>query len=70
MQKVYFFQIYNGVIHAFLSMVRNEGFLSLYKGLTPNLIQIIPHTGMQFALFNMATEIYIYSAAQTGMNEQ
>jgi hypothetical protein len=51
-------KMYRGVFHAFSSMIRNEGFLSLYKGLTPNLIQIIPHTGMQFGFFRVLTQLY------------
>jgi len=51
-------KIYKGVTQAFLIMIRTEGYLSLYKGMTPNLIQIVPHTGMQFGMFNVFSEIY------------
>lgn len=30
-------------------MIQTEGFLSLWKGLIPSLIQIIPYSGLQFA---------------------
>lgn len=51
-------QVYRGILHALSSMVRQEGILSLYKGLTPNLIQIAPHTGMQFTFFHLFSNLY------------
>lgn len=45
-------------------MIRTEGVFSLYKGLTPNLIQIVPHTGLQFAFFNMCSQFLADTSAE------
>lgn len=52
------FQIYRGVVHALISMIRKEGFLSLYNGLVPSLALIMPQTGVQFASFRLFVESY------------
>ena len=56
--KFYLFQIYQGMTHAFTTMVKHEGILSLYKGLIPSILQIMPQTGVQFASFRLFSESY------------
>ncbi|CAG7835236.1 unnamed protein product [Allacma fusca] len=50
-------KVYRGVYHAFQSMIRYEGILSVYKGLIPALLQIMPHTGVQFASFHLFSNL-------------
>lgn len=47
---------YKGFTNATLTMVRNEGGLSLFKGLLPTLGQIAPHAGVQFAVYKLFTD--------------
>jgi hypothetical protein len=35
-----------------------EGTRAFFKGLSPTLIQIAPHTGAQFACYNILTTIW------------
>ncbi|CAL8083279.1 unnamed protein product [Orchesella dallaii] len=58
-------KIYRGISHACLCMIREEGVTSLYKGLAPNLIQIVPHTGMQFGFFQLFSNLYRYLSGKT-----
>ncbi|XP_035223670.1 mitochondrial thiamine pyrophosphate carrier-like isoform X1 [Stegodyphus dumicola] len=42
---------YKNMFHAATVMIRTEGLLSFYKGLSPTLIQIMPNAGAQFAFY-------------------
>jgi solute carrier family 25 (mitochondrial phosphate transporter), member 23/24/25/41 len=44
---------YNGMTHAFMTMVRAEGVVSLYKGLVPTLVGIAPYAALNFASYDM-----------------
>ncbi|PNH02235.1 putative envelope ADP,ATP carrier protein, chloroplastic [Tetrabaena socialis] len=44
---------YSGAIHAAAMMARNEGFISLYKGLVPTLIGIAPYAALNFATYDL-----------------
>jgi solute carrier family 25 (mitochondrial phosphate transporter), member 23/24/25/41 len=44
---------YSGMGNAFVTMVRTEGAVSLYKGLVPTLIGIAPYAAMNFATYDM-----------------
>lgn len=46
---------YKGFLHAFSTMVKNEGSPALFKGLLPTLGQIAPHAGVQFAVYKLFT---------------
>ncbi|CAJ1958636.1 unnamed protein product [Cylindrotheca closterium] len=39
---------YNGIIRTVVVSVRDEGFLALYKGVTPTLIGALPYEGIKF----------------------
>lgn len=39
-------------------MAAKEGLLSLYRGLSPTLLQIGPYTGCQFAMYKFLVEVY------------
>ncbi|KAG2502088.1 hypothetical protein HYH03_000580 [Edaphochlamys debaryana] len=44
---------YKGAVDAAVSMVRHEGFMSLYKGLVPTLIGIAPYAALNFATYDL-----------------
>lgn len=46
---------YTGFTNAFITMVRKEGTLSLFKGLLPTIGQIAPHAGIQFLIYKLFT---------------
>lgn len=63
------FQIYRGVLHAFYTMVTVEGVTSLYKGLAPALLQIMPYAGVQFSAFHFFSKLLARdSLANNGMH--
>lgn len=51
---------YNGVIHAFVSIYKQEGFRAYFKGLTPTIIQVAPHAGVQFMCYKVFNQVYRY----------
>jgi len=44
---------YHGIIHTGGSILRTEGALGLYRGLTPTLLGIIPYAGLSFYFFEL-----------------
>ncbi|KAF7992602.1 hypothetical protein HCN44_004946 [Aphidius gifuensis] len=50
-------KIYTSHLSAYITMLKNESTKSLFRGLSPTLIQIAPHTGLQFFLYNLLTNI-------------
>lgn len=58
---------YNGMSHAFVSMARNEGIMSLYKGLIPTLVGIAPYAAMNFATYDMMKR-WFYESTGTSQN--
>ncbi|KAL6268474.1 hypothetical protein P5V15_001607 [Pogonomyrmex californicus] len=51
-------QIYNGILHSCSSILRQESPRAFYSGLLPTLLQIAPHTGLQFMFYGLFTDIY------------
>lgn len=51
-------QVYNGVLHSCRSIVRHESPRVFFYGLYPTLLQIVPHTGLQFAFYEFLTDFY------------
>ncbi|GJQ68468.1 hypothetical protein Trydic_g17045 [Trypoxylus dichotomus] len=51
---------YNGIINAFLKIYRNEGFPVYFRGLTPTIIQVAPHAGLQFMCYKLFSQLYKY----------
>jgi len=52
------FQVYNGVLHSFRSILQQESPRVFFSGLLPTLLQIAPHTGLQFAFYKLFTDFY------------
>jgi solute carrier family 25 phosphate transporter 23/24/25/41 len=42
-----------GAVDAVTSMVRSEGLISLYKGLSPTLIGVAPYAAINFATYDL-----------------
>ncbi|XP_054714694.1 mitochondrial thiamine pyrophosphate carrier-like [Uloborus diversus] len=60
---------YGSIYQAVQLMVKNEGLLSFYKGLSPTLLQIAPQAGAQFAFYRifqgMWDSVFSRSSAET-----
>ncbi|OAY85499.1 putative mitochondrial adenine nucleotide transporter BTL3, partial [Ananas comosus] len=54
-------KVLGGVTGCFTHMVRNEGFLSLYKGLTPALISIGPASAVFYAVYDILKTSHLSS---------
>ena len=44
--------IYKNGFDAGKKILKNEGFLSFYKGLLPNILRMVPNTAIRFAIFD------------------
>ncbi|XP_034176577.1 mitochondrial thiamine pyrophosphate carrier [Osmia lignaria lignaria] len=51
-------QVYKGIFHSCSCIVRHESPRVFFYGLLPSLLQIAPHTGLQFAFYGFFTDIY------------
>ncbi|GFG33887.1 hypothetical protein Cfor_09858 [Coptotermes formosanus] len=51
-------KVYKNILHACTVIYTHEGPKAFFKGLSPTLIQIAPHTGAQFACYNIFTTIW------------
>ncbi|XP_012534513.1 mitochondrial thiamine pyrophosphate carrier [Monomorium pharaonis] len=51
-------QVYKGVLHSCSSILRQESPKAFFSGLLPTLLQIAPHTGLQFAFYAFFTDFY------------
>ncbi|ETV85240.1 hypothetical protein H257_03053 [Aphanomyces astaci] len=48
---------YRGMLHAFVTIVRDEGALSLFKGMGPTLLGSIPYEGIKFGTYDLFREL-------------
>jgi solute carrier family 25 phosphate transporter 23/24/25/41 len=46
-------KIYSGIFDCMRKIVKFEGVLALFKGLTPSLIGILPYASTDLALFHL-----------------
>jgi solute carrier family 25 thiamine pyrophosphate transporter 19 len=58
-------RVYSGTLEAFTSILKNEGFLVLYRGILPTFIQVAPHAGTQFMCYKVFNNIYKYVTNST-----
>jgi len=49
---------YTSIPQALVMLIKEEGFLAMYKGLCPTLIQIGPQTGCQFGFYAVLTSLW------------
>lgn len=61
-------RVYNGVLHSCSSILRQESPRVFFYGLLPNLLQIAPHTGLQFAFYGLFTDLYKRYTSSTDFN--
>jgi hypothetical protein len=55
---------YKGIIRTVLLTVRDEGFLALYKGVTPTLLGAIPYEGVKFGTVGLMETLFPPSSNQ------
>ena len=51
-------KLYKSMTDAFVSMVRNEGMFSLFRGLKPNLILVAPQSGLTFVSYKFFKDLW------------
>ncbi|KAG7517707.1 solute carrier family 25 member 43 [Solea senegalensis] len=51
---------FNGMIDCFIQVVKNKGVLSLWNGLTANIIKIVPCFGLLYTCFEMCKQVCLY----------
>ncbi|KAL6441111.1 hypothetical protein ACFW04_003443 [Cataglyphis niger] len=61
-------QVYNGMLHSCSSILRQESPKVFFSGLFPTLLQIAPHTGLQFAFYEFFTDFYKRFTSGTDTN--
>ncbi|KAL0115728.1 hypothetical protein PUN28_010928 [Cardiocondyla obscurior] len=61
-------QVYNGILHSCRLIFRQESPKVFFSGLLPTLLQIAPHTGLQFAFYNFFTDVYKKCTSDTNTN--
>ncbi|CAL1677855.1 unnamed protein product [Lasius platythorax] len=61
-------QVYNGVLHSCSLILRQESPKVFFSGLLPTLLQIAPHTGLQFAFYEFFTDFYKRYTSGTNIN--
>lgn len=42
---------YNGMIDVLIKTVKYEGFFSLFKGMTPNLLKVVPAVSISYTVY-------------------
>lgn len=50
---------YRGYWHALVTIVRQEGAVALYNGLTPSLLRMIPNAALQFGFFELFQSLLV-----------
>jgi solute carrier family 25 phosphate transporter 23/24/25/41 len=48
---------YNGVVDVTRKTIQNEGFRGLFKGITPNLLKVVPSVSMTYVVYENAKKI-------------
>lgn len=63
-------KVYKNILHACTVIYTHEGPRAFFKGLSPTLIQIAPHSGVQFACYNIFTTIWRNVVQQKSGDEE
>lgn len=50
---------YNGMLDGFSRIMSEEGFRTLYLGLTPRLASVVPMMGIQFGMYELMKRTYL-----------
>ncbi|XP_015435545.1 PREDICTED: mitochondrial thiamine pyrophosphate carrier-like [Dufourea novaeangliae] len=51
-------RVYKGILHSCSCILKHESPTVFFNGLLPTLLQIIPHSGLQFLLYGLFTDVY------------
>lgn len=51
-------KVYNGMIQTIVVTIKDEGFLGLYKGVTPTLLGAMPYVGIQFGTVGLLEKYF------------
>ncbi|XP_006872186.1 PREDICTED: solute carrier family 25 member 43 [Chrysochloris asiatica] len=51
---------FSGVVDCFWQIIKTQGILGLWNGLTPNLLKIVPYFGVMFSTFEFCKRIFLY----------
>nr|XP_033335037.1 mitochondrial thiamine pyrophosphate carrier-like isoform X1 [Megalopta genalis] len=52
------YPVYKGIKHSLSCILQQESPRTFFKGLFPTLLQIVPHSGLQFAFYGFFTDLY------------
>lgn len=52
------FKVYNSIFQAVRQIWQTEGFVVLFRGLWPTMLQVAPHTGVQFMCYKFFSSLY------------
>ncbi|KYN08118.1 PREDICTED: mitochondrial thiamine pyrophosphate carrier-like [Cyphomyrmex costatus] len=61
-------QVYNGILHSCSSILRQESPRTFFFGLFPTLLQIGPHTGLQFMFYELFKDLYKRYTSNTNIS--
>ncbi|XP_046746944.1 mitochondrial thiamine pyrophosphate carrier-like [Diprion similis] len=61
-------RVYQGILHCGIEIVRTETPRTFFRGLWPTLLQIAPHSGLQFACYAFFTDVYNQYTHHSGHN--
>lgn len=50
--------VYNGIVDAFVKIIREEGASELYRGLAPSLIGVIPYAATNYCAYDTLRKAY------------
>ncbi|PKA64678.1 Adenine nucleotide transporter BT1, chloroplastic/mitochondrial [Apostasia shenzhenica] len=50
--------VYDNLLHAFIKILREEGPMELYRGLTPSLIGVVPYAATNYFAYDMLKKAY------------
>lgn len=56
---------YKGTIHVLSHILRNEGFLAMWKGFTPYFLRLGPHTVFTLMFLEQFKKLYLYFSTPT-----
>ncbi|XP_057324317.1 mitochondrial thiamine pyrophosphate carrier-like isoform X1 [Microplitis mediator] len=51
-------KIYTGLFNCYATILKTESVRTLFRGLSLTLLQIAPHTGLQFLFYNISKKLY------------
>jgi len=62
-------RVYTGLAQAFASVIKTEGFVGLYRGLGPSLLQIMPNMGIMFESYRVGKKVMAKTGLPRGTQE-